>query len=210
MSDDADISRQMLYYPFTAFFALFGNVVRDPFSPTCLQDLQLLRLTVAYFTQMTVHSNCAARLEKTADSFTTIAETYVRSALRRPPVPAFNNKRLTMDSRASEPISSLDCKSDRQDSVLEQFMDEPDPTLEPFADIDADLLLGWFSDTDPSLAPGASTQQSPQSPGDAYSLLSEADLMTSLENRALKRPLECTFDWFSWDLYKPHEISDPS
>jgi hypothetical protein len=76
-------TRQLLYYPFTPFFVLFGDVVMNPTSSTCFSDLQLLRKTSLYYSDFQKYHSAAIKLERVAESFTKIAETYVRQSLKR-------------------------------------------------------------------------------------------------------------------------------
>jgi hypothetical protein len=81
--DISRLSRQLLYYPFTPFFVLFGEVVTNPRSKTCMEDLQLLRQTVLYYLQFQKYHSSAVKLERVAETFTKIAEAFVRHTFRR-------------------------------------------------------------------------------------------------------------------------------
>ncbi|KAJ9615225.1 hypothetical protein H2200_001299 [Cladophialophora chaetospira] len=74
---------QQLYMPFTPFFVLFGEVITNPTSRTNVDDLQLLRQTVLYFLEFQRYHASAVKLEKVAETFTKIAEAYVRHVFRK-------------------------------------------------------------------------------------------------------------------------------
>ncbi|OAP63977.1 hypothetical protein AYL99_03204 [Fonsecaea erecta] len=74
---------QQLYYPFTPFFVLFGEVITNPTGKTTVEDLQLLRQTVLYFLEFQKYHTSAVKLEKVAETFTKIAEAYVRHIFRK-------------------------------------------------------------------------------------------------------------------------------
>jgi hypothetical protein len=80
---DVQKTRQLLYYPFTPFFVLFGEVITNPKSSTCFSDLQLLRQTSLYYLEFQKYHSAAIKLERVAESFAKIAETYVRRSLKR-------------------------------------------------------------------------------------------------------------------------------
>lgn len=52
-------------------------------SKTCVEDLQLLRQTVLYFLEFQKYHSSAVKLEKVAETFTKIAEAYVRHVFRK-------------------------------------------------------------------------------------------------------------------------------
>ncbi|KAL7918398.1 fungal-specific transcription factor domain-containing protein [Trichoderma austrokoningii] len=67
---------QLLYYPFTPFFTIFGHVINHPSSPTANQDLELLNQTAAYFNsmkQLGSLSEASSKLERTALVFYNLA-----------------------------------------------------------------------------------------------------------------------------------------
>ena len=84
-------------------------------------------------------------------------------------------------------------------------------------DINSDLLLNYLCASaspplDPNMASSPSADMSvepktllPTRPQNSYqndlSEPSGAHMLRSLTERGRKRPLECTFDWFKWDLY---------
>jgi hypothetical protein len=67
-----------------AYFVIFGKIISDPHSDHCFQDLQLLRRVVLYFLQMHNNHPSAKKLEKVAETFTLLAEAYVRHSLQNP------------------------------------------------------------------------------------------------------------------------------
>ncbi|OAL18340.1 hypothetical protein AYO22_10756 [Fonsecaea multimorphosa] len=78
---------QQLYCPFTPFFVLFGEVITNPTAKTSVEDLQLLRQTVLYFLEFQKYHASAVKLEKVAETFTKIAEAYVRHIFRKQSAP---------------------------------------------------------------------------------------------------------------------------
>ncbi|KIW92345.1 uncharacterized protein Z519_07329 [Cladophialophora bantiana CBS 173.52] len=74
---------QQLYSPFTPFFVLFGEVITNPTSKTSVEDLKVLRQTVLYFLEFQKYHTSAVKLERVAETFTKIAEAYVRHVFRK-------------------------------------------------------------------------------------------------------------------------------
>jgi len=74
---------QLLYQPFTPYFVLFANIISNPTSPNCFKDLQLLRQVVLYFLQMHNNHPSARKLERIAETFTRLAEAYVRQSMEQ-------------------------------------------------------------------------------------------------------------------------------
>ncbi|KAI9641596.1 hypothetical protein NHQ30_010409 [Ciborinia camelliae] len=74
---------QLLYYPFMPYFVLFSNIIADPHSSTCFEDLQLLRQVVYYFLRMHTQHRNARKLEQIAETFTRLAESFVRGSMNR-------------------------------------------------------------------------------------------------------------------------------
>src|ERR1700753_2503695 len=68
--------------PFVPFFVLFGEVITNPRSMMTVSDLHLLRQTVLYFLAFQKFHASAVKLEKVAETFTTMAEAYIRHDLR--------------------------------------------------------------------------------------------------------------------------------
>lgn len=181
------MTRLLLYYPFTPFFVLFGNLTRNPRAEKASQDLQLLKSTTAYFSKMTSQGNMASKLEKVAHVFSSIAENCINNAR------SHHNALLHPTALGTDPpdIPALDLEPSTMSTDFEMPF-EVDPS--------ADTLLSWFSDAD-FLTFDIPNQHAPEGSNsvqgqDSTTIANEGpDQM-----RGTKRPLECTFDWFSWDL----------
>jgi len=74
--------RQLLFYPFTHLFIVFGHILSDPHAQTCLEDLQLLHEATSFFLRMRNNHDSAEKLEKIASTFAKLAEDYVRRSRR--------------------------------------------------------------------------------------------------------------------------------
>ncbi|KAK6376219.1 hypothetical protein LTS17_007470 [Exophiala oligosperma] len=90
---------QLLYYPFTPFFVLFGEIVTNPRSKACMDDLQSLRQTVLYYLQFQKYHSSAVKLERVAETFTKIAEAFVRHTFRQ-------SKTATVNAVPNTPVVS--------------------------------------------------------------------------------------------------------
>jgi hypothetical protein len=75
--------RQLLYQPFMPYFVVFANIISNPRNNWCFKDLQLLRQVVLYFLQMHNNHQSAKKLEKVAETFTRLAEAYVRHSMQQ-------------------------------------------------------------------------------------------------------------------------------
>jgi hypothetical protein len=108
------------------FFVIFSNIIADPLATTSFKDLGLLRNVVLYFLQMHNNHPSSKRLEKVAETFTQLAEAYVRRAMSlskgdckgmpSPPLPLEQNsnndqistKPLGFSSSATSPLVQKD------------------------------------------------------------------------------------------------------
>jgi hypothetical protein len=209
-------SRQLLYYPFNAFFVLFGNIIHVPLSDHYIQDVRLLRSTVSYYTEMSSKGSAfAGKLESVAHAFASLAELYVQEM----------TKRNALDiSNAAQPFPNTFSGVEQISGLSTSARDVPlvsaDGTFPAF-DFDFSSnnnLLDYFIGSDlrgPDIVAqtdfrteqrfateGEGSYKSPQSVLSHESMgFGQSDIFGRLENWSAgrKRPLECTFDWFSWD-----------
>ncbi|TAQ85767.1 hypothetical protein B7494_g5913 [Chlorociboria aeruginascens] len=73
---------QLLYSPFMPYFVVFTNIISDPHSSQCFDDLKLLRQVVLYFLQMDGNHKSACKMERVAETFISLAKAYVRHSMR--------------------------------------------------------------------------------------------------------------------------------
>ncbi|RTE83923.1 hypothetical protein BHE90_001530 [Fusarium euwallaceae] len=177
---------ELLYFPFTPLFVLFGNIMRDPSAPTVHQDLELLATTKTYFsrmrTQLCVLAGVSSKLEHTAGVFLKFAEDHVTQhksgSLARP--------KPQDDMMAELPLTIPDFVQQSGPFPGTEY-NQQEATL---GDLDMDTVLHWL-------------------PEDLYmrettdiSLEGEPDeAAPGQESRGMKRSFDNTFDWFSWDTY---------
>jgi hypothetical protein len=209
----ANRRRQLLYYPFNPFFVLFGNIIHAPLSGNASQDVQLLRSTVSYYTEMSIGENSFARkLKGVANVFASLAELYIDDARLRNSLGVGASIRPNVSRYSdSEPIvAAVTSMSDLP------FTTEGHNMSTSTFDFDfsaGNNLLNCFTDLDFTSQLDFGGQQSfaASENGNFASLHSAApnpmaalqfDVFESLEKCRVgsKRPLEYTFDWFAWDL----------
>jgi hypothetical protein len=225
------ILRQLLYQPFTPYFVLFANVISNPTCPECFKDLKLLRQVVLYFLQMHNNHPSARKLEKIAETFTRLAEAYVRQSME-PQQRASSIANLPSETgKAAEQISAFSTPLTRSSNSetapsltfdeASQFSSMPSfttsehslPTEFDFNDHSSDpmALLNFFSisNGDNSQTPeGLGAQSTMNVPTNAVPAeFSEAigwpsdPLMRELKSVGENPGLDWTFDWFSWEQY---------
>ena len=175
-----------------------------------------------------MHNNhqSAKRLEKVAETFTRLAEAYVRQFMQgtRPSwregnldkmsIPTISAARYTSMAHSSTDLSSSDFST-----PFEPFSSTPFPlndhTRFVSDDLDCDpmALLNFFSHFDPNISStgsfmtgstGPSVQSSDfdtsqQQPRCGSSYCVPQPLIRGLENVAQHYGLDASFDWFSWD-----------
>ncbi|KAL9113369.1 MAG: hypothetical protein Q9227_002410 [Pyrenula ochraceoflavens] len=73
---------ELLYYPFAAFFALFGSIVSSPSSFATNSDIELLDESVCFYKKMTQSHPQATKLRKVAATFTSLAKDYTTFAVQ--------------------------------------------------------------------------------------------------------------------------------
>lgn len=220
-------SRQLLYYPFTPFFALLGSIISDPNSGDSLSDLLLLRLTVVYFDEMDKIHPHASKLKDVTETFCQLADAYVSRAGNNKHMDLYNGtqenggfgslKNRQSDAqcnanggnKTSFPFvpakpSTHSTHSDTQEFVaLNDFPTDPAHLLELFSVPPQDLSSTnhWIPTNMPMDIELDTGDQ-----GNENFTGSEIGLIQSLHSKILDRPMEGTFDWFSWDIYNQDHL----
>jgi hypothetical protein len=207
------ISWQLLYYPFTPFFVLFGKIVSDPHSKDTFDDLQLLRKTVMFYLRMHNNHKSASKLENTAETFTRHAEGYVRYSMRKKSVQvsaqddaasnSSSNSKSPMLIKANSSIPSWNINQPQQQSSLSSQSDEQHHQVSPLAFLNSYSPL----ESSPSMTDLTNDSASYASsiPGEPVGPdTSDAAIFQSIENMVGEwiTPLDCNFDWFSWEQYE--------
>jgi hypothetical protein len=203
------------------YFVIFGNIISDPHSSDCFQDLQLLRRVVLYFLQMHNNHPSAKKLEKVAETFTRLAEAYVRHSMQNPRAKSPGNtisthhpmtpdsqfQQLNDPSDVTTPPSRL---AQSAPAPLSPFSSQGSQMAFDFNDFNSDPmeLLNFFStnhdtsfNTNLNAQDFTAVEASPtQQPGE-FATSSPNPLLRELENISQNCALDGTFDWFSWDQY---------
>ncbi|PTB75138.1 hypothetical protein M440DRAFT_337842 [Trichoderma longibrachiatum ATCC 18648] len=177
---------QLLYYPFTPFFTLFGHIMDHPSAPTTQQDLDLLTTTVTYFKSMKQFGSLPAvssKLERTALVFCNLAS-FVTSGE--------HNNETFQDQQSTATATSP------EDSAMAGRSSEPMLSVvaspsEPGLGMYTDSFLAYLRDHDYSVQSGFDNT-------DIENLLGCLDSGVP-PTRKRKRSFEDTMDWFSWDTY---------
>jgi len=220
---------QLLYQPFTPYFAIFANIISNPCSADCFTDLQLLRKVVLYFLQMHNNHQSAKRLEKAAETFTRLAEGYVRQSMQSMQPPKQEESLDRAETPPSSVASGMTTVPSSADSCYPDFdsLSQTLPSL-PFSpndhikfmfdDLDSDsmTLLNFFSHSDSNMTSAGSFMTGStarpaylsnfgtveqQYPSGSSDWLPQP-LIRDLENIAQNYGLEgSSFDWLSWDQY---------
>ena len=190
-----------------AYFVIFGNIISDLHSSDCFQDLQLLRRVVLYFLQMHNNHPSAKKLEKVAETFTRLAEAYVRHSIQNPRAKSQANTMPTHNPMT--PSSQVQQQNDPSGVPTPPTSIEDSQMTFDFNDFNSDPieLLSFFAtnhDTFPNANLNtqdvAAMDAVPTQPGE-FSTLSANPLLRELENISQNCVLDGTFDWFSWDQY---------
>lgn len=210
----AKLFRQLLYYPFNAFFVLFGNTIRAPHSQSCDQDVRLLHSTASYYNEMSSAGNTlAARLENVAHVFASLAELYVREVRRTSSVGMTDTSQPMMNTFSTAKPASFSASvpdvpffggGDNYaafdfdfcaNSNLLNCLTGPDIIGPDFTQ-----QLDFGEEQSFSFSEDGSHMSQDESPHDIYRF-AQSEVVGSLQkwSAGSKRPLECTFDWFSWD-----------
>ncbi|KAK4077721.1 uncharacterized protein Triagg1_3415 [Trichoderma aggressivum f. europaeum] len=179
---------QLLYYPFTPFFTLFGHIMDHPSEPSTPQDLELLQKTATYFKSMKQFGSLPAvssKLEKTALVFCNLADfaisgehTAEDAQDQQSTATGTSSEESMMPATASEEstVCGMDTSSSEADFELytNAFMayirDQDLNEQSGFDNIDIENILGCLDSDGPS-------------------------------PRKRKRSFDNTMDWFSWDTY---------
>ncbi|KAI8689556.1 Zn(2)-C6 fungal-type domain-containing protein [Fusarium sp. Ph1] len=176
---------ELLYFPFTPFFVLFGNIMKDPSASTVPQDLELLETAKTYFsrmrTQLYVLAGITSKLEHTARVFLNLAREHANKPGSGSPV----NRGLQDDMVAPLPLTITDPGQAAFSFADTQHNQQP-PTLD---DVDIETFLHWL----PQNIPVQSTAD--------VGMGKFGGTAPSQETRGMKRSIDSTFDWFSWDTY---------
>ncbi|KAL6898655.1 fungal-specific transcription factor domain-containing protein [Trichoderma evansii] len=169
---------QLLYYPFTPFFTIFGHIITHPSLPTANQDLELLNQTATYFNsmkQLGSLSEASSKLERTALVFYNLARFITSKEHADSDVQGMDSGVATASSEDT-PVQEMDILSKEVDleSYTDAFMtyisDQDNAAQTGFDNIDIENILGCLESTDTPL-------------------------------RSRKRSFESTLDWFSWDSH---------
>ncbi|KAL6797427.1 hypothetical protein GGI42DRAFT_362075 [Trichoderma sp. SZMC 28013] len=179
---------QLLYYPFTPFFTLFGHIMDYPSAPSTPQDLELLQMTATYFNSMKQFGSLPAvssKLEKTALVFCNLAN-FITSGEhtgedaqdQQSTATGTSSEESVMPATSSEEptLYGIDTSSSETDFELytNAFMayirDQDLNEQSGFDNTDIENILGCMDSDGPS-------------------------------PRKRKRSFENTMDWFSWDTY---------
>ncbi|KKP05314.1 hypothetical protein THAR02_02580 [Trichoderma harzianum] len=179
---------QLLYYPFTPFFTLFGHIMDYPSAPSTTQDLELLQKTATYFNSMKQFGSLPAvssKLERTALVFCNLA-TFITSGDHA------GEDAQDQQSTATETSS--------EESVMPTTSSE-EPTLcgidtsssEADFELYTNAFMAYIRDKDLNGQSGFDNT-------DIENILGCLD-SEGPSPRKRKRSFENTMDWFSWDTY---------
>ncbi|KAJ5895440.1 fungal specific transcription factor domain-containing protein [Penicillium taxi] len=172
---------QLLYFPFTPFFAIFRHIIRAPMAATAASDLQLLQSTVSYYSRMTSQGIMASKLEKIAHVFACLAGLYMQDA--------FQN--AIIDTKAPGPSNSSMTEVAGFNVAFQPASPLPFGEESFLTDISMDDILDWFSQDN---------NFEDLSRGEDFGPVASSNILGSISSRTRKRPLDCDFDWISWDL----------
>lgn len=170
--------RQLLYYPFTPFFTIFGYIINYPSSQAANQDLELLDQTATYFNsmkQLGSLSEASSKLERTALVFYNLARFITSKEHEDSEVQGIESTIAT--------TSSEDTPAQEMDILLKEV------DFESYTD----AFMAYISDQDSAAQSG-------------FDNLDIENILGCLESddnplRTRKRSFESTLDWFSWDSH---------
>ncbi|TGO62397.1 hypothetical protein BCON_0020g00700 [Botryotinia convoluta] len=214
---------QLLYYPFMPYFVLFSNIIADPHSPSCFDDLQSLRKVVYYFLRMHVQHRSARKLEKIAETFTRLAESFVRGSMSRKALegksPEINVEPLSRSSELTSHVTGWTVpQHPRQTGSYPPGNDSQNVNISNNIAASTEMDLRDLSGdlTDPTLLSFLSypmdtsafnTEMAEDNPlGDISSFTEQGRAVTDpllhqLDFLSTEQSLDGNFDWFSWDSY---------
>ena len=208
---------------------MFANVISDAHSVDCFTDLQLLRKVVLYFLQMHNNHQSAKRLEKVTETFTRLAEAYVRQSMQGTQRVSGGQKRnlnsvyQPTDSSAyypsmaqssvnpgpsdlfnpSERFSPILYSQDRSQFAFDSLDSDPIALLDFFSHPDSNMssTASFMTDNMGSLDSLNEYESHQQQPFSATLDYPPNLLIRGIENIAQNYGLDGSFDWFSWDQY---------
>ncbi|KAK1763066.1 fungal-specific transcription factor domain-protein [Phialemonium atrogriseum] len=191
---------QLLYYPFTPFFVIFGNIIREPRAPTAQQDLTLLSTAVSYFasmrSQVNLLVNLSSKLEHVATVFLQLARRQVvhsASGTATNTASGVPTNSRTLRTGQSESGDSLRHDGPLGQEIRSSTCDIPlmvDLSMFDVGSMDINSYLDWLP-ADATVRPRQDSEMDHDPNFPSGSNLS----------RGRKRPFDSTFDWFSWDTY---------
>lgn len=160
--------------------------MKDPSASTIPQDLEMLATTKVYFsrmrTQLGVLAGITSKLEHTAGVFLNLAREHANKPGSGSPV----SRGLQDDMAAPLPLTITDPAQVAFSFADTQHNQQP-PSMEG---ADIETFLHWLPQNIPV-----------QSMADVEMEEEFRGAAPSQETREMKRSIDSTFDWFSWDTY---------
>lgn len=212
------------------YFVLFSNIIADPYAPTCFDDLQLLRKVVYYFLRMHTQHRSARKLEQIAETFTRLAESFVRGSMNRksldskatelPTVPIIppvrppsrspevpSNLTDKVVSHSQYPLATFPSINDAQSGSSNNY--GALPAGMDLRNLSGDLadptLLGFLSyPMDTSLFANENVEDTSMREMESFTGQGGTvpdPLLHQLDFLSTEQSLNGNFDWFSWDTY---------
>lgn len=179
--------RQLLYFPFTAFFALFHHITAHPTSSTVPTDLALLAETVTYFErmkgQLTSLASTSVKLQETARVFYSLSNFIVSSNTTK-------DKGQHMDT-FQQPESHLQL----HDGIM---IDSATNTSTPWSLDTLTTDVSSYADNFTTFLEEHNDPLMDLGEVDVNSLFSCLDAHAQ-DAKGQKRTFDAAFDWFSWD-----------
>ncbi|CCF45963.1 hypothetical protein CH063_03743 [Colletotrichum higginsianum] len=202
----------LLYYPFISFFVVFENLVHNHHRQSSIaidRDLKLLSTTVSYFesmrAQMRLLATLCSRLERVAAVFLQLAKNQISQQ-----TPCFKNDGIGNPSSVEHPFCSTSTAFTRlgdgngvtdthagKEDPINKNQSEAGPVF--WDDAEFENFLSWLPADTFATGPFTGRGQNEAAPLDATT--SAADVPSLEGSRGRKRPLDATFDWFSWDAF---------
>ncbi|KAH8888639.1 hypothetical protein GQ53DRAFT_243765 [Thozetella sp. PMI_491] len=189
---------QLLYFPFTPFFVLFGHIVRNPHGASVPEDLRLLLMLGTYLADIGSRFNLMRSLIKKLQH---TSEVFYRLALRhtRPDLGSVPLGHVHMPLRGDEcdpAATGTDSRDEGRNLGNASTVAYPDllPDVLSMEYGDVERFLSWLPD-DACASMGRDGMLAAARPSEVQSL-GEGEAP-----RGQKRPFDATFDWFSWETY---------
>lgn len=190
-------TRHLLYYPFTPFFVVFGHIITNPRAETVPSDLRLLETVVEYIIALqpllTLLRDLTAKLQKTAEIFLRLARRHVAETTGSMPFSSALQEDVTHPMDFSQPQDQPDLSQHPPEMVMPDQQD-----FFSLEGVDVDRFLSWVpqpmgfpGEIDFGVGDGTAGEEEEE----------EEEQQQQQQNRGVKRPLEATFDWFSWENY---------